>query len=147
MSDEKKSGYAKSILFCLLASTLFPGLAASAEPQYPSRPIRFIVPFTPGTAADSWARLMAPQISQRWGGVPIVVDNRSGAAGIVGIEAAANANPDGYTFLFMATAYGTLAAMNPKLPYDPYQRFSPVMLLGASQLPLIAATKFPGTHP
>jgi tripartite-type tricarboxylate transporter receptor subunit TctC len=118
--------------------------AVSPAQSYPSRPIRVIVPFTPGTAADSWARLMAPQISQRWG-VPIVVDNRAGAAGIVGIEAAANANPDGYTFLFMATAFGTLAAMNSKLPYDPYKSFSPVMMLGASPLTLVAANKFPAT--
>jgi tripartite-type tricarboxylate transporter receptor subunit TctC len=103
------------------------------------------VPFTPGTAADTFARLLGPQISQRWGGVPIVVDNRSGAAGIIGIEAAANANPDGHTFLFMATAFGTLAAMNPKLPYDPYQSFSPVMMLGASPLALVVANKFPAT--
>jgi tripartite-type tricarboxylate transporter receptor subunit TctC len=73
------------------------------------------------------------------------VDNRSGAAGIIGIEAAANANPDGHTFLFMATAFGTLAAMNPKLPYDPYQSFSPVMMLGASPLALVVANKFPAT--
>jgi tripartite-type tricarboxylate transporter receptor subunit TctC len=116
----------------------------SLAQSYPSRPIRIIVPFTPGTAADSWARLMGPQMSQRWG-VPVVVDNRSGAAGIIGIEAAANANPDGHTFLFMATAFGTLAAMTPKLPYDPYKSFSPVMMLGASPLSLVVANKFPAT--
>jgi tripartite-type tricarboxylate transporter receptor subunit TctC len=126
----------------LLLAAALPML--SLAQQYPSRPIRIIVPFTPGTAADSWARLMGPQISQRWG-VPVVVDNRAGAAGIVGIEAAANANPDGYTFLFMATAFGTLAAMTPKLPYDPYKSFSPVMMLGASPLTLVAANKFPAT--
>jgi tripartite-type tricarboxylate transporter receptor subunit TctC len=87
---------------------------------------------------------MGPQMSQRWG-VPVVVDNRSGAAGIIGIEAAANANPDGHTFLFMATAFGTLAAMTPKLPYDPYKSFSPVMMLGASPLSLVVANKFPAT--
>jgi len=118
--------------------------AVSPAQDYPSRPIRFIVPFTPGTAADNLARLLGPQISQRWG-VPIVVDNRSGAAGIIGIEAGANANPDGHTFLFMATAFGTLAAITPKLPYDPYKSFSPVMMLGASPLTLVVANKFPAT--
>lgn len=118
------------------------GLAAAQD--YPSRPIRFIVPFTPGTAADNWARLLGPQITQRWG-VPVVVDNRSGASGIIGIEAAANANPDGYTFLFLATAFGTLAAMIPQLPYDPYKSFSPVMILGTSPLALVVANKFPAT--
>ena len=116
-------------------------LPAHAQ-EYPSRPIRFIVPFTPGTAADSWARLLGPQISQRWG-VPVVVDNRSGASGIIGIEAAANANPDGHTFLFSGTAFGTLAAMNPKLPYDPHKSFSPVVMLGTSPLTLVVANKFP----
>jgi tripartite-type tricarboxylate transporter receptor subunit TctC len=127
----------------LLMAAVLP--AVSHAQGYPSRPIRFIVPFTPGTAADTFARLLGPQISQRWGGVPIVVDNRSGAAGIIGHEAAANANPDGHTFLFMATAFGTLAAMNPKLPYDPHKSFSPVMMLGASPLTLVVANKFPAT--
>jgi len=132
-------GLARVVL--LLAAAL--PLLSQAQ-SYPSRPIRFIVPFTPGVAADTWARLMAPQISQRWG-VPVVVDNRSGAAGIVGIEAAANANPDGYTFLFMATAFGTIAATTPKLPYDSLKSFSPVMMLGASPLTLVGANKFSAT--
>ena len=127
----------------LLVATAVP--AVSPAQSYPSRPIRFIVPFTPGVAADNWARLMGPQISQRWG-VPVVVDNRSGAAGIVGIEAAANANPDGYTFLFMATAFGTIAATTSKLPYDSLKSFSPVMMLGASPLTLVAANKFSATN-
>jgi tripartite-type tricarboxylate transporter receptor subunit TctC len=112
--------------------------------DHPSRPIRLIVPFTPGTAADTWARLLGPHISQRWN-VPVVVDNRSGASGIIGMEACANANPDGHTFLFTATAFGTLAAMNPKLPYDPHKSFSPVLLLGTSPLALVVANKFPAT--
>src|SRR5262245_66623094 len=81
--------------------------AVSPAQGYPSRPIRFIVPFTPGTAADTWARLLGPHVSQRWN-VPVVVDNRSGASGIIGIEAGANANPDGHTLLFAATAFGKL---------------------------------------
>jgi len=124
----------------LLCAAAFPTLSPAQD--YPSRPIRFIVPFTPGTTADSWARLLGPQISQRWN-VPIVVDNRSGASGIIGIEAGANATPDGHTFLFTSTAFGTLAAMNPKLPYDPYKSFSSVLLLGTSPLTLVVANKFP----
>ena len=123
----------------LLIAAALPAL--SPAQQYPSRPLRIIVPFTPGVAADNWARLLGPQISQRWG-VPVVVDNRPGAAGLIGIEAAANANPDGHTFLFMATAFGTLAAMNPKLPYDPHKSFSSVMMLGASPLALVVANNF-----
>ena len=110
--------------------------------DYPSRSILFVVPFTPGTAADSLARLMQPHISQRWG-VPVVVENRPGAAGIIGIDSVARANPDGYTFLFTSTAFGTLAAMNPKLPYDPDKSFAPVMLLGTSPLSLLVSNQFP----
>ena len=126
----------------LLLAAALPVLAHAQD--YPSRPIRFIVPFTPGTAADTWARLLGPHISQRWN-VPVVVDNRSGASGIIGMEVCAQANPDGYTLLFTATAFGTLAAMNPKLPYDPHRSFAPVLLLGTSPLTLVVANKFPAS--
>src|SRR5438876_212306 len=111
-------------LLCAAALPVF-----SRAQDYPSRSIVFVVPFTPGTAADSLARLMQPHISQRWG-VPVVVENKPGAAGIIGIDSVAKANPDGYTFLFTSTAFGTLAAMNPKLPYDPDKSFAPVMQSG-----------------
>jgi len=116
-------------------------LPAPAQ-DYPSRSILFVVPFTPGTTADSLARLMQTHISQRWG-VPVVVENRPGASGIIGIDSVAKANPDGYTYLFTSTAFGTLAAMNPKLPYDPDRSFAPVMLLGTSPLSLLVSNNFP----
>jgi len=117
--------------------------AASGWAQdYPSRTIVLVVPFTPGTTADSLARLMQPHLSQRWG-VPVVVENKPGAAGMIGIDAVAKANPDGYTFLFTSTAFGTIAAMNPKLPYDPDKSFAPVMLLGTSPLILVVPNSFP----
>ena len=122
-------------------------LCAAASPawaqDYPSRAILFVVPFTPGTTADSLARLVQPHLSQRWG-VPVVVENRPGASGIIGIDSVAKANPDGYTYLFASTAFGTLAAMNPKLPYDPDKSFAPVMLLGTSPLSLVVSDRFPG---
>ena len=116
-------------------------LCAAAE-DYPSRTIALVVPFTPGTTADSLARLLQPHLAQRWG-VPVVVENKPGAAGMIGIDAVAKANPDGYTFLFASTAFGTIAAMNPKLPYDPDKSFAPVMLLGTSPLSLVVPTNFP----
>src|SRR5438067_6667024 len=110
--------------------------------DYPSRTIVLVVPFTPGTTADSLARLLQPHLSQRWG-VPVVVENKPGAAGMIGIDVVAKANPDGYTFLFASTAFGTLAAMKPKLPYDPDKSFAPVMLLGTSPLSLVVPNNFP----
>jgi len=115
---------------------------ACGAQDYPSRPIRFIVPFTPGTSPDSLARLIGPHLTQRWN-VPVVVDNRSGASGIIGMDLVASANPDGYTLLFSGTAFGTLAAVHPKLPFDPLKSFSSVLLLGRSPLTLVVANKFP----
>src|SRR5437016_8292610 len=124
-------------LLCAAALPVF-----SRAQDYPSRSIVFVVPFTPGTTVDSLARLLQPHLSQRWR-VPVVVENRPGAAGIIGIDSVAKANPDGYTFLFTSTAFGTLAAMNPKLPYDPDKSFAPVMLLGTSPLSLLVSNNFP----
>ncbi|HKA44496.1 MAG TPA: tripartite tricarboxylate transporter substrate binding protein [Burkholderiales bacterium] len=126
----------------LLLAAALPAISPAQD--YPSRPIRFIVPFTPGTTADSLARLLGPQISQGWS-VPVVVDNRSGASGMIGIELVAAANPDGYTFLFASTAFGTLAATHPKPSYDPFKSFAPVLLIGTSPLTLVVAVKFPAT--
>jgi len=128
---------AAMILLCAAALPSF-----SRAQDYPSRSILFVVPFTPGTTADSLARMMQPHISQRWS-VPVVVENRPGAAGIIGIDSVAKANPDGYTYLFTSTAFGTLAAMNPKLPYDPDKSFAPVMLVGTSPLSLVVSNRFP----
>lgn len=124
----------------LLAAAAFP-LVSHAQ-EYPSRPLVFIVPFTPGTTADSLARLVQVHLSQRWG-VSIVVENRAGASGAIGIEAVAKAAPDGHTLLFASTAFGTLAAVNPKLPYDPNRSFAPVMLIGTSPLCLVVSNYFP----
>src|SRR5213596_629915 len=119
------------------------GLPAFTLAQdYPSRSILFVVPFTPGTTADSLARLIQGHLSQRWR-VPVVEENRPGAAGIIGIDSVATANPDGYTCLFTSTAFGTLAATNPKLPYDPDKSFAPVMLMVKSPLSLLVSNNFP----
>lgn len=88
------------------------------------------------------ARLLGPRLTQRWN-VPVVVENKVGAGGIIGIEAAARANPDGYSFLFAATSFSTLPALRTKLPYDPLKNFAPIVMLGASPLVLIVANKVP----
>lgn len=114
----------------------------SAAQDYPSRPIQFIIPSTPGTTGDQLARLLGPKLSQRWN-VPVVVENKVGAGGLIGIEAGAKASPDGYTFLFSATAFSTLPALRPNLPYDPIKSFSPVVLLASSPLVLVVTNSVP----
>jgi tripartite-type tricarboxylate transporter receptor subunit TctC len=88
------------------------------------------------------ARLIGDKLSAAMG-QPVLIDNRPGAGGMIGIEAGAKASPDGYTFLFSATALSTLPALRPKLPYDPIKSFSPVVLLGSSPLVLVVTDSVP----
>jgi tripartite-type tricarboxylate transporter receptor subunit TctC len=118
---------------------------ATHAQDYPSRAIQFVVPYTPGTTGDMLARLLGQKIAQRWN-VPVVVDNKAGASGIIGTETVAKAPPDGYTFLFAATSHGTLGAINPKLPFDSIKSFTPVSLLGTSAMTLVINNKFPANN-
>ncbi|WP_405041629.1 Bug family tripartite tricarboxylate transporter substrate binding protein [Polaromonas sp.] len=102
------------------------GVAASAATTYPSRPIRIVVPFTPGGSTDILARAMGQELTKAWG-QPVIVDNVPGAGGSIGADKVAKATPDGYTLLM--GHIGTLAvnpSLYPALPYDPVKSFVPV---------------------
>jgi tripartite-type tricarboxylate transporter receptor subunit TctC len=103
------------------------------DSDYPSRPIKLIIPYTPATGADILARLMGPKISDHWK-VPVVTENRPGASSILGAEIVANSPADGYTFLFTATSFGTSVPLANNLPYDPLKSFAPVGLIATSVL-------------
>lgn len=120
----------------------WPMMVQAQAQTYPSHAITFVVPYTPGTTADVLARLLGAKITQQWH-VPVIVDNRAGASGIIGTNYAAKAAPDGYTFLFAATSYGTVAATNPTLPFDAAKGFAPVSLLGTSAFTLVVNNQFP----
>ena len=93
------------------------GAQGDAAKNYPSRPIRFIAPFTPGAGTDTTARTLAQKLTDLWG-QQVVVDNRTGAAGTIGVEIAAHALPDGYTICLISASHSVNSATNPKLPYD-----------------------------
>jgi tripartite-type tricarboxylate transporter receptor subunit TctC len=95
---------------------------------WPSRPVRVIVPFPPGGAVDAMIRLVAPAVEPAIG-QSVVIENRSGAGGAVGTEAAAQAR-DGHTLLMTALTHVTLAALTPKLPYDTFGDFVPLAPVG-----------------
>jgi tripartite-type tricarboxylate transporter receptor subunit TctC len=118
----------------LLASTM---TGADAQ-QYPSRPIRFIIPYPPGGGTDTVARIIAQPLFERLG-QQIVVDNRGGANAIIGTEIAAKAPADGHTIVFCLPAN---VAVNPSyyrdLPYDPARDFTPVIQLNTIALLLVA---------
>jgi tripartite-type tricarboxylate transporter receptor subunit TctC len=107
-----------------------PALAQDAVPNYPSRPIRVIVPFPAGGAADALPRIVAERLAARWG-QPVIVENRAGASGSIGAEAVARAEPDGYTLLSTPPAPLVInPSLYTKLPYDPTQ-FVPVSVMAA----------------
>src|SRR5438132_6448607 len=117
--------------------------AQDPAPGYPSRPIRVIVPFPAGGAADALPRIVGEKLAARWG-QPVVVENRAGASGSIGAQAVARAEPDGYTLL--ATPPAPLV-INPslylKLLYDPTQ-FVPVTVMAAiPSVLLVNAAKVP----
>ena len=100
-----------------------PALAQTGD--YPNRPVRIIVPQTAGGAVDIVARAIAQKLSETWG-QQVIVDNRPGANGIIGMEALAKAKPDGYT---LAAPFTSVLSINPfvykKLPYDAFKDFAP----------------------
>src|SRR5687768_3933544 len=104
---------------CAAAFAGGPLHAAQADPAagYPNKPIRFIVPFSPGAGTDTTARTIAQKLSEKWG-QQFVVDNRTGAGGAIGVDFTAKAVPDGYTICLISASNSVNSATNPKLPYD-----------------------------
>lgn len=118
--------------FCsmLLAGLMTAATATApvaAADAYPSRPVRIIVAYPAGGANDIVARIVGQELSQDLG-QPVVIENKSGAAGVVGAEAAANAAPDGYTLLMAAGAHTLAPSLNATLPYDIVRDFQPISL-------------------
>ena len=121
-------------------------MASGALAQnYPSRPIRFIVPFPPGGGTDIYARILAPKLSEALR-QQVVVDNRSGAGGALGAELAAKAPPDGYTIWIGQTSNLTIGpAMRSKNSYDPLKDFAPISLLSKAPQVMVVNADSPLT--
>jgi tripartite-type tricarboxylate transporter receptor subunit TctC len=110
----------KDLLFVslVLGGGLSVAHAASADvDKYPTKPVRLIAPFVPGGGTDITARAVAAKLTERWG-QQVIVDNRPGAAGVIGVDLTATAVPDGYTICLISASHSVNAAINPKLPYD-----------------------------
>jgi tripartite-type tricarboxylate transporter receptor subunit TctC len=110
-----------ALLLCSLC------ICASAQ-EYPARPVRFILPFPPGGGTDILGRVIAERLSANLG-QPVVVENRGGAGGNVGAEAAARSSPDGYTLVLAAPSLAISPSLYSKLNYDPLKDFAPVSLV------------------
>jgi tripartite-type tricarboxylate transporter receptor subunit TctC len=116
--------------------------AGDARAEYPDRAIRLIVPFAPGGANDSVARLLADKLAKRLG-QPVVVDNRPGGGTVVGTATVANAAPDGYTLLLVSPAHTINPALKKSLPYQTLTDFTPISQITRSAYVLITAPTSP----
>lgn len=117
-------------------------LSQNLNLNYPMKQITLVVPYTTGSTADLLARNIGNKLSTKLG-VPVIVDNRAGAAGVIGTDFVAKAVPDGYTILFTATSHTSVAALKNKLPYDPIQGFSAINLLATSAMGLVIHQNLP----
>ena len=112
---------------------------ATTESAYPARPVRIVVPFTPGSATDIIARVVAPRLAERWGR-PVVIDNRPSAGGIVACTTVAEATPDGHTLMVTGSNFaGSAALYAGKLPYDAVRDFSGITQFATTPLVLVVA--------
>ena len=133
---------------CIATSVLFSTLAIAsgisfAQTDYPNKPIRLIVPFPAGGGTDIYARLIANKLTERLKWI-VIVDNKPGAGGNIGVDAAAKSPPDGYTIVIGQTSN---LAINPslykKLPYDPLKDLTPIILVADSAMALVVPAQSP----
>ncbi len=122
-------------LKCHFAAIVFCALSAFTRGawsnDFPSRPVRIVVPSTPGGALDILSRMLAQKLPQRWS-QPLVIDNRAGAGGIIGSEIVAKSDPDGHTLLVVALGYAANPFLYDKLPYRTPQDFAAITVLASA---------------
>jgi tripartite-type tricarboxylate transporter receptor subunit TctC len=128
-----------SLLSMLVAVAALASTTAIAQEPYPSKPIRIVVPFTPGTGIDILARTLGQKMGDDWK-ASVLVDNRPGASGNIGTEAVAKSPPDGYTLLMTAATIVQNRSLFKSAPYDPIADFTPIAPLAIGRLALV-------THP
>ena len=132
----------KTCLRLLFAACLCLAQVALAQ-QYPSRPVKWVVPYTPGGITDSVTRLVAQKLETALG-QPVVIENKPGANSIVGAEMVARSTPDGYTALTVIAAHAANATLySGRLSFDPVKSFAPISLVGVAPLILTVNNDFP----
>ena len=129
-----------------ILATLFAALVAplAAAQDYPSKPVRIIVPFAAGGPADVYARFIAQRLQESMG-QPFVVDNRPGAGSIIGTDAVAKSPPDGYTLLLMSNTHTVNESLIPSKPFQLMRDFVPVAPINSSDLVLVARSGLPAS--
>jgi tripartite-type tricarboxylate transporter receptor subunit TctC len=140
MRTDRRCFLAGAAALAIAAVTLADANWAGAQSAYPNRPVRLVVPYPPGGGTDYFARLVGAAMAETLG-QSVIVENRAGAATIIGAESVARAAPDGYTILLGDTAtFAANKSLYQKLPYDPQKDFSPVTLTGRFAIVLLVNT-------
>jgi tripartite-type tricarboxylate transporter receptor subunit TctC len=133
----------RTIATCLVLLAAATGAAAQSAADFPSRPVKLLVPFAAGGPTDVVARILADLLSARWGGQSVVIENRPGAGTIVATAALAKSPPDGYTLLVATNSLLINPAIGQKLPYDTEKDFAPVSMVATQPVALVASKSFP----
>ena len=115
---------------------------AALAQEWPTKPVKFVSPYPPGGSVDPLARIFAAKLTESLK-QQFIVENRTGASGIIGTEYVAKSAPDGYTFVFIFDTHAVHQALNPKLPFDPVKDFAPVMLVGYAPMAITTGTMKP----
>ena len=113
-----------------------------AAQDWPSKPVKFVSPYPPGGSVDPLARLLGAKLGDSLK-QNFIVENRTGASGVIGTDYVAKSAPDGYTFVFIFDTHAVHQALNPKLPFDPVKDFAPVMLVGYAPMAITTGTMKP----
>ena len=135
----------RSVLTCVLAAIILAlvPLTSVLGQEFPSKPVRFVVPYAAGGSGDLLARLLGTKLSSMWG-QQVVVDNKPGAGGLIGTEFAARSDPDGYTLYLATDGPLTIAAtLNKHVPYDWKRDLAPVSMIAVGYQVLIVDPKLP----
>jgi tripartite-type tricarboxylate transporter receptor subunit TctC len=125
----------RALLLFLLASTAF-------AQEWPAKTVKFVSPYPPGGSVDPLARLFAAKLGESLK-QQFIVENRTGASGIIGTDYVAKSAPDGYTFVFIFDTHSVHQALNPKLPFDPVKDFAPVMIVGYAPMAITTGAMKP----
>ena len=132
-------GFVCAVASVLVSAPLYAAVSANAQ-QFPAKPIRIVAPFPPAGTADFLSRILSEKLTQTWG-QQVIVDNRSGAGGVIGTDIVAKATPDGYTLLMSAIGHAANPALYKDLPYDTVRDFAAIALIADVPIIVVANPK------
>jgi tripartite-type tricarboxylate transporter receptor subunit TctC len=127
--------------FLMMMSLVVFSLGATAQ-DWPNKPVKFVSPYPPGGSVDPLARLLGAKLGDSLK-QNFIVENRTGASGVIGTDYVAKSAPDGYTFVFIFDTHAVHQALNPKIPFDPVKDFEPVMIIGSAPMALTTGAQKP----